>query len=150
MSDELLDSGENSGKLELSGNAINDLNSISKWAQFLSILGFIGIGFMVIGALFALMAGNSSSFGRFNGGMNFTFLGILYLVMAVIYFFPVYYLFKFAMNMKNAVATNGSNDMNTAFSYLKAHYKFIGIFTIVILSIYLLMFLFSMIMMAAR
>ncbi|MEY3444664.1 MAG: hypothetical protein RLZZ519_2945, partial [Bacteroidota bacterium] len=39
------------GGLQLSQNSTSFLESTAKWARFLSILGFIGIGFMVLAAL---------------------------------------------------------------------------------------------------
>jgi hypothetical protein len=62
--------------------------------------------------------------------------------MGLLYFFPVLYLFNFSKKMKNALSNNKTVDFTLAFKNLKSHYKFIGIFTIVIISMYVLMFLF--------
>ena len=73
----------------------------------------------------------------FNGGV----LGFVYVILALVYFFPILYLFRFAKKMKDSLRTNDNSELTAAFSNLKSHYKFVGIFTIVILSLYLLIFI---------
>ena len=68
---------------------------LARWGRFISIVGFIGVGLMVIGALFAgafiastvSSLGSASPFGS-GGGIGIT---IGYLLVALLYFFPVYY-----------------------------------------------------------
>jgi hypothetical protein len=52
----------------------------------------------------------------------------------------VYYLNKFASNAKAAFNNNDSETLTASLGYLKSHYKFIGIMTLVVFSLYLLMF----------
>ena len=71
------------------------LKEIAKWAFFLSIIGFIGIALMVLLGVFS-----SVLFGAIPQTEQIPFdfslmLTIMYLVLAVLYFFPVYYLLKF-------------------------------------------------------
>lgn len=128
--------------LQLTLDSKDFLKEIAKWAYFLSIMGYIGIGFLV---LFAIFAGTIfSSIGQMGGAagamgsMPGAFLTVLYLLMAALYFFPVYYLNKFASNMKTALSQNDNDLLSTSLEYLKSHYKFMGIMTIVILSLYAL------------
>ncbi len=65
--------------------------------------------------------------------------GFIYAVFGFIYFFPIYYLFKFSTNMKEALLHSNEENIDEAFINLKSHYKFMGIFTIVFISIYLLL-----------
>ncbi|MDX9930334.1 MAG: hypothetical protein RBS37_10835 [Bacteroidales bacterium] len=110
------------------------LETTRKWALFLAILGFIGIGFMIIGGI--IMTGASSMIPGlpFKGG---AVVLIVFLLMALLYFFPVFYLFKFASISKEAVAQADKNRLEEAMMYLKKYYKFIGILIIVILCLYL-------------
>lgn len=117
------------------------LAETAKWANFLSILGFIGIGLMMVVALFIMVIGASTSFGPFGGGV---FVGIFYILIAGFYFVPINYLYKFSSNMKNALRTNNQASLTSSFEYIKSHYKFIGILTIVIMGIYILMILWGM------
>jgi hypothetical protein len=65
------------------------------------------------------------------------YMGIIYAVFAAVYIMPVIYLYRFSVNAKEAIRKNDSNDIMTALKNLKSHFKYIGIFTIVILSLYL-------------
>ena len=75
-----------------------------------------------------------------NIGMIMT---ITYLVLAVIYFFPVYYLIQFANKMKKAIATKNDETLAASFEMLKSHYKFLGVFTIITISLYILLIIFT-------
>ena len=135
--------------LKLNETAKGFLKETAKWAYFLSILGYIGIGFLVIiavfaGSIFATIGNkgdNISPFGAFGG----VFITVLYLVIAALYVFPIYYLNKFAANMKNALAENNTELLTTSLEYLKSHYKFIGIMMLVMFALYALVFLFLII-----
>ncbi|WP_426278519.1 DUF5362 family protein [Chryseobacterium sp. S-02] len=121
------------------------LAETAKWATFLAILGFIGIALMVVAALFMLVLGasasSSASFAPLGGG---AFLSIFYFIVAGFYFVPINYLYKFGSNMKNALRTNNQASLTTSFEYIKSHYKFIGILTIVMIGFYILMILWVM------
>lgn len=112
------------------------LNEIRKWAMFLAILGFIFLGLIVLMGLIFGMVG--SFFGGFLGGGGRFLIFFVYLLIGGLYFFPIYYLFKFSVNMKTAIEQSEQKDITSAFEYLKSHYKFIGILTIVVLSLYIL------------
>jgi len=75
-------------------------------------------------------------------------LPLLYILIAVIYFFPVYYLFKYASGMKKALNFRNSEMVADALTYLKSHHKFLGIMTIVVISLYIL-FMIGMVLFAA-
>ena len=112
------------------------LNEIGGRAKFLGILGFIFVGIIVLVAIFA-----GSVLSEVEGMSNMPgggiFITILYLIMAAFYFFPIYYLFLFAKNIKEALNAEDNISLDEAFKNLKSHYKFMGITAAVILSIYL-------------
>lgn len=120
------------------------LKETAKWAYFLSIMGYIGIGFLVFAALFAsTLFSSMEHMARPMGGIGPSFgivMSVVYFIIAGLYFFPVYYLNKFASNAKSAVKENNSDRLTISLQYLKSHYKFIGIMTVVVFSMYLLMF----------
>lgn len=131
--------------LKLSESAKDFLKETAKWAYFLSILGFIGIGFIIFAALFAgTLFSSMSKMNPAMGAMGSSFgivMAFVYFLIAVLYFFPVYYLNKFASNAKRAFKNNDSETLTTALEYLKSHYKYIGIMTLVVFSLYFLMFI---------
>jgi len=143
-----------SNEMKLNESAIAFLRESAKWSMFLAILGFIGIAFMVIMGLF--MGTILSSFSQMGGGMNnspFTMMpGLMagfYIVIAVLYFFPIYYLFKYAQNTKIALQSANSDLLADALGYLKSHHKFLGIMMIVMISLYILIIIGAVFMFAA-
>ena len=112
------------------------LKETAKWTKFLAILGFVGIGLMVLGSLVMLFAPSSlMSNGDFPFGGKI-FMMLLYLAFAVLYYFPISYLYQFSENTKKAIENNDNNAIRDAFEFLKSHYKFMGILTIILLSFY--------------
>ena len=136
-------------ELQLNESAKGFLKEASKWAYFLSILGYIGIALIVLaavfaGALFAFIGNLSREMNNF-GAMGGSFISAFYLMIAAFYFFPVYYLNKFASNAKIALRDNDSKSLAASFDYLKSHYKFMGIVALIILSLYALIMVFVVI-----
>lgn len=122
-----------SEQIELSKYTIYQLKEIGNWTKFLGIAGFIFIGLLVILAFFL-----GSFMSKINPATQvpsfvFTFI---YLMMALVYFFPILFLFKFSMNLRRSLSSNDPAQMDSAFSNLNAHYKYIGILAIIILVIY--------------
>ena len=104
----------------------------AKQAKFLAILGFIGMGIMVIAGFFmgAIMSslGSLSSYSNTPnpfGMIGSIFFVILYLIMALIYYFPIKYLYDFSTKVKKAFEIQDQMLFNEAILELKAHYKYI-------------------------
>jgi len=136
-------------ELQLNESAKGFLKEAAKWAYFLSILGYIGIGFIVLiavfaGTLFAFMSNMSPEMSNI-GTMGGSFISAIYLIIAALYFFPIYYLNKFASKAKDALRDNNSETLTNSFEYLKSHYKFIGILALITLCFYALIIVFVVI-----
>lgn len=123
------------------------LMEFAKWAKFLAIVGYIGIGLMVLGALIMLLVAMTS--GGYGSGQA-AGIAFVYLVMAVVYFFPIQYLHRSATGIRDAIQTNNQYSLSTGFQYLKSHYKFVGIMLIIILSLYALILVFGLLMVGLR
>ncbi|WP_299049424.1 DUF5362 family protein [uncultured Polaribacter sp.] len=132
-------------QLTLNSASKRFLKETAKWSFFLSIIGFVLIFLLLILAAFSttifglaaqLQPGVPESIGLI--------MTVVYLVFAVIYFFPVYYLLQFSNKMKTALSTKNEETLANAFKLLKSHYKFIGVFTIITISLYALLFVVSM------
>lgn len=130
---------ENGENLVIDWRSKEFLKETAKWTKFLAILGFVGIGLMVLGSLVMLFAPSSlMSNGDFPFGGKI-FMMLLYLAFAVLYYFPISYLYQFSENTKKAIENNDNNAIRDAFEFLKSHYKFMGILTIILLSFYAIM-----------
>ena len=116
----------------------------TRWTRFLSIIGFIFIGFMLILALLMLTMGSyfSSEFSGFGslGGYFGVGLGLAYILIAVLYLIPILSLLKFSTNMKAGINTNNAELITEGFRHQKNLFKFFGIMTIIVIALYLLIF----------
>ncbi len=149
---EILDSSEigSENTSNLTKKMKDYLTETAKWGKFLAVVGFIGIGFIVLGAFsagfiierFGSVAGND--FGGFNPGFAFVFI---YLLLALLWFFPVFYMFKFSTGILRTIPAMDITGIENALSNLKSLFKFYGIFTIVILCFYGILLLIGMIAM---
>ena len=124
-----------------------DLISASNWAKFLCIVGCIGMALLVIVGIMMFVVG--SNFGiagtPFGAGM-----GVLYLIIAAIYIYPIIKGFQFANATKAACLTDNEAQLARGFSGLRALLQFFGIFTIIVLSIYALVLIGALFIAMAR
>jgi uncharacterized membrane protein YjgN (DUF898 family) len=125
------------------------LSEAAKWAKFLAIIGFIMCGLIVVfsffvGAIFTGMSGYNQ-YGdsqAFSSGLG-TIMTVMYLGIGVLYFFPCLFLLRFANNLQTALNTNEQHTLNRSFQNLKIMFRYVGILTIIVISLYILAFLFG-------
>ncbi|SHM52340.1 hypothetical protein SAMN04488057_10213 [Cyclobacterium lianum] len=115
----------------------NYLLETCKWAKFLAIVGYVGIGLIILMA-FVVTIGVSFFDTGIDKAFDMRGIGLMYLVIAVVYFFPVNYLYRFSKHLKTGLIANDEGTISTGFENLKSLFKFMGIFTIVMLSLYAL------------
>ncbi|QNM86517.1 hypothetical protein H9W90_05200 [Polaribacter pectinis] len=125
-------------QLTLTSSAKSFLRETAKWCKFLSILGFVFVGIMIIASFFIGSLYNNMPQAQ---GMPFDFRAMMtgmYLVLGLIYIFPIYYLYQFSVKMKKALISKDDEVLAKAFEMLKSHYKFVGVLAIILLSLYVL------------
>ncbi|MEQ8474889.1 hypothetical protein [Fulvivirga sp.] len=135
----MMESYESNEGVKLTDQSLKNLNETRKWTMFISIVGFVFVALMVLIALFIgsvmsnLPTGSSMPISK-------GFATVIYLVIAAIYFFPIYYLYKFSSHMKIGIVTKSEQEVEYAFKYLKSHYKFMGILLAIVLVFYIMIF----------
>mgnify|MGYP006073421587 FL=1 len=125
-------------QLTITSAAKGFLTETSKWCKFLSILGFVGLGLLLLSSFFINTIYSSmpqATTMPFNLGIVMT---IVYILIIAIYIFPIYYLYQFSLQLKKALISKDDETLASAFEMLKSHYKFTGVFSIIMLSIYVL------------
>lgn len=119
------------------------LSETAKWAKFLAILGFIMCGFIVIAAFFLpflmsfIPSGEMMPMGVMGKGLGII-MAFMYLGLALIFFMPCLYLYRFSTKMKTALLQSDSEVLDTSLSNMKSFFKFYGIMTIITMSFYVL------------
>ncbi len=156
MDENLILDSDQTGKdgLTITSQARESLQTAAKWSGFLAILGFVFVGLLVIvmltmgSTLAALSGGMNGMEGA--GGMMTGIMAVYAIVIAVVYFFPLLYLWNFSSKMKAALRSDDVATLNEAFRNLGRHYKYIGILMAIVLGLYLIIFLIAMLGMAMR
>lgn len=123
-------------------NMLGSMRATKPWTRFLSILGFISVAFTLF------MAGSMIlGFGPVQQQMQgeqamsafmFMVMGGMYILMAILYFFPSLFLFKYASSIGRLLDSGGSEEMETALQHQKSFWRFAGIFSLVFVIIGLL------------
>ena len=111
------------------------VSSMGKWMKFFAVLGCIGIAILVLCTIFMMaFGGHIPMFGC----MSLRWFSLIYLIMAVLYIIPTIYLFRASAAAKLAVECNDNVQMTEFLKNNKSFWKFCGIFTIVVLIVYVL------------
>ncbi|MEM9721339.1 MAG: DUF5362 family protein [Bacteroidota bacterium] len=118
------------------------LLSASKWSRILAILGFIGVGFMLLAGVFFVFASNFFPTSQ-EVPMPFpmSFLGIIYFAIAAIYVYPLISLWRFANQTEKGVNKKDSLTLEHGLMNLGTFFRFLGIMSLVIIGIYILSFI---------
>lgn len=144
---QILDSHAHTNGLGVTSDIRANLAEAARWGKFLAIVGFISVGFIVLAAIFmgvfmsSMMGEMSEIYPVPVPGFLFS---LIYLALAALYFFPCLYLYRFATRMQTALAADSGMDFSESFKNLKALYRFMGIFTAIILGFYALFFVFGL------
>ncbi len=125
----------------ISENMAESLIKASPWIRFLAIISFINTGFFLlagIGILVALPFLKNFFYGMGEVLIVYVPLGIMYIILAIVLFFPAFFTWNFGANLKNWQESNKGEDLENAFKYNATLWKFNGILTIVMLSVMVL------------
>lgn len=129
----------------LNKTTLNWLYETAKWTRFLAILGFVFIGFMILAAVVMgpvlSFLNQDMAIAAANHNITSITIAAMYGVLAIIYFFPIYYLLQFSQGIIKAYKSDNEEKLNASFQFLKKHFTFIGIMLISVLVIYLLAFI---------
>ena len=124
-------------KIEIENETLKYLNTARKWAMFLAIIWFIFLGLIIVIGLISgtfLTAFNS---GEKSLGIPESLMFIPVLLVALLYFFPVLFLFRFSKHTSHAIQTLDKLEFHKAMKNLKSYFAYIGIMIIVVFSFYI-------------
>lgn len=122
----------------MSERVVASLRKTRPWVLFIAILGFIGTAFMVIasipmflgGSMMGMSGADMAGTGLLGTGFMIG-IGVMYLLMAVIYFMASLYLLRYAGAIKRAVTGLNASDMEAALEAQASFWKLVGILSIV-------------------
>jgi hypothetical protein len=130
-------------ELSIDQESYSHLNETARWAKFLAIVGFVTCGLIAILAFFIGPLLSTSAFASLPtnglGAAAGAMITALYLIIAVIYFFPCLFLFHFSVRLRAALRDNDQVKLTSSLKSQKTLFKYVGIMTIIILSLYALL-----------
>jgi lysylphosphatidylglycerol synthetase-like protein (DUF2156 family) len=129
-------------KIGLTEEAIDHLQKLSKWASFFSILRFICLALIILlGFISVLILIVTNPFGReseMGGALSPLIAAMIFLLIAIVCFFPTLYLYKFSLYAKRSIRTSGTPELTVALKYLRNYYSYRGVLTIVLIALYVI------------
>jgi len=125
------------GSNTISPGILDNLRKTRPWVLLMGVVIMLGCVLMVLfGILMTAMAGfGGADFGPVGGAV----LGVLYLLMAVLYFFPGLYLLRFAGSLKRLGQSNTAAAVEAALAYQLRFWRFLGILTIAVIVLYIVL-----------
>jgi heme/copper-type cytochrome/quinol oxidase subunit 2 len=131
-----MESVQEDRKIEMDPEILNSLNSTRKWTTFLSVLGFIFLGLLIVAGLTTSLFLTTFKTQEANLGIPESVMIIIFITVGAIYFFPVFFLFRFSRNTRDAIQNLDRKKLAKGLNNLRLYFTYIGIMVIVVLSIY--------------
>ncbi len=112
----------------------------TRWAKFLGIMILIGSAFAVLFALALWLFG--ARIGIYSGSeLIVTFIYLI--IMAALYIYPGIALYRFSAHIKRGIQLGSQELINSGLRYQKNFFRYLGILTILALSLLLLSIVFG-------
>lgn len=109
------------------------LQATKPWVRFMGVMGWIGVGLMVVLGLVVFFASVMTQ----DRGIPAA-VGLLYLVLAGLYVPPTLFLHRYASRIGDLLGSNDAGDLEEALRAQKSFWKYVGILMAVTLAIYAL------------
>ena len=120
-------------QLVITKEAKDLIHTITRWANFLAVLGFILVGLMGIFSIMTLVFSLAT--------LSITYVpflkALLFVALTIMYYFPSMYLYRTTQNLDRAVRRNNSRDANEGFQNLKLFYQFIAVYSLITACFYI-------------
>lgn len=138
----LFDHSEEPKNLQIDEHAEYQLYETVRWGKF---LGIICIVLLSLGIVFTAVAviGVSAALAMTNSAETWPVTMMLFVIVAMLlYIYPIYSLLKFSGQTKKGLQIKSQEMFNDGLRHLKNLFKFIGIYIIVVVCLYVLMYVF--------
>jgi hypothetical protein len=129
---------------------VGQLAGTKPWVRLISVMCFIGVGFMLLAGL-VMMVGGASMFNgiaKGNSGLTagmITAMAVAYTIFGILYLYPAVKLWKYANRIGDLVRSGQSADLESALNEQRAFWKFFGVIILLFLALYGLIFLIAII-----
>ena len=124
----------------ISQGVLAQLAGTKGWVRFMSVLMFVGAGFMLLVGLIMLVAGGSIAANAKAGALPagvMTGFAIVYALMSLIYIYPALKLWKYASYIGALLISGSMMDLESALNQQRSFWKFLGIMVIALFALYI-------------
>jgi hypothetical protein len=128
--------GRRTGTATVTERAVELLRATGPYARIMSVLSFIGAGFMVLGAIGMLIATSAAPRGTLSAGTP-AILSLVYFVLAFLYIPPGIFLWKYASHCKMFGITRDEHNLEQGLQAQKSFWKYAAIATLVCIGLYI-------------
>ena len=119
---------------------VEHLRATKPWVRLVSVVMFISVGLMFLGGVAMMFIPSPPGMRGFGFG---PLVGIFYFILGILYLFPAYFLHQYASSINDLVRGGGDSAMENALGSQKSFWRFVGILTLVIISLYALLIIFG-------
>ena len=121
------------------------LDSLRRYTQFIGIVIWVGAGLLILVGLITIFFMNALDSGlqevNFFGQVGGATIGIFYILVALLYYFPGKYLIATSKQIKAALRSHSVQELHQTFAPLQRFFKFIGVILMIVLILYGILFL---------
>lgn len=124
------------------------LKEIAKWSKVVGIVGFVFCAFLLLAGVALTFLGDEigeklAAMGQPAGTIN-PATGIIYAVIAVLYYFASKHIYDFSVYLQQGVQHNDQESVDYSFDRLRAFFKLIGMLAIIVIGFYAFAFVLAM------
>jgi hypothetical protein len=141
-----------SGGEAITAGVLKQLKGTKGWVKLMAIMMFLLGGLMVMGGLaflafglfgssvMAAMGEQGNQLAGIGGAIGGAVIGLLYAGLGAIYFVPGFKLWGYASSIEDLLKDRAVVTLEKALDYQRSFWKFVGVLTIVMISLYVLVF----------
>ncbi len=130
---------------------LKHLKGTKGWVKLVAILCFMGGGLMVMGglvflafglfgsSLLASMGEQGNQLASIGGAVGGAVIGLVYAGLGAIYFVPGFKLWNYASSIEDLLKDRAVVTLEKALDYQRSFWKFVGVFVIVMICVYLVL-----------
>lgn len=138
------------GSEAITEGILKALKGTKGWVKLVAILLFMAGGLLVMGglavfafglfgsSLIAAMGEQGSQLASIGGAVGAAVIGAVYAALGAIYFVPGFKLWNYASSIEDLLKDRAVVTLEKALDYQRSFWKFVGVFTVVMISLYVL------------
>ncbi len=117
----------------VASTTIDLLRQTRPWVRFMSVMSFIGSGFMLIFGVAVMVIGSLGPSGK---DLPTPALGLVYVPLAFLYVYPGVKLWSYASAIEKLTLSRAVDDLDGALGQQKSFWRFVGIMALVVMGLY--------------